>query len=258
MRRKLIRFVSLLLAGALLMAVGGIATATLAGAGAKAPRAVHPRPAPKYDPARFSARISNAWYPLKPGVVYVYKGRDGNKRSRDVLKPTDRVAKIDGVPCRVVNDKVYLNGVLHERTLDYYTQDAEGNVWYFAEDTAELDKNGNVTSTAGTWRTGRNGAEAGIFMQANPQVGDTFQQEFYRGHAEDHYQVLSLKAEVTVPYGHFGQNALRRNVELTKEWSPLEPNVRDHKVYVRGIGTVKEKTVRGGRELLKLVKIKKR
>ena len=166
-------------------------------------------------------------------------------------------AKVAGVPCRVVSDKVFFNGVLHERTLDYYTQDEGGNVWYFAERTAELDKNGNVTSTEGTWRTGRNGAEAGIFMEANPQKGHTFRQEFYKGHAEDQYQVLSLKAHVKVPYGDFGANTLKQNVELTKEWTPLEPTVLDHKFYVRGIGNVKEETVRGGNELLKLVDIKR-
>ena len=95
-------------------------------------------------------------------------------------------------------------------------------------------------------------------MQANPQVGDQFQQEFFRNHAEDHYQVISLARDVKVPYGHFGKNPLRRRVQLTKEWTPLEPDVRDHKYYVRGIGQVKEKTVRGGHEVARLVKIVRR
>lgn len=258
MARKTFGVVSMLSAVALLFVIGGIGAYVLARPGAKAPASrVDPRPAPKYDPANYSPRISNAWYPLKPGVEYIYKGQDGNKRSRDVVRPTHRVVKIAGVPCRVINDKVYLNRILHERTLDYYTQDEDGNVWYFAEKTAELDKNGNVTTTEGTWRTGRKGAEAGIFMEANPQKGHAFRQEFYKGHAEDQYQVLSLKAQVKVPYGHFGANTLKRNVELTKEWSPLEPGVLDHKYYVRGIGTVKEATVKGGNELLKLVDIRK-
>jgi hypothetical protein len=171
---------------------------------------------------------------------------------------TDQVVKIVGVPCRVVKDRLYLNGRLEERTRDYYTQDEDGNVWYFGEDTAELDKNGNVVSREGTWRTGRRGAEAGIFMQANPQVGDQFQQEFFRHHAEDHYLVLSLTGDVKVPYGHFGRNPLKRKVELTKEWTPLEPNVLDHKYYVRGIGEVKEKTVKGGHETARLVNIIRR
>jgi hypothetical protein len=35
---------------------------------------------------------------------------------------------------------------------------------------------------------------------------------------------------------------------LTKEWTPLEPDVVDHKLYVRGIGLVDERTIRGGDE----------
>jgi hypothetical protein len=40
---------------------------------------------------------------------------------------------------------------------------------------------------------------------------------------------------------------------LTKEWTPLEPGVIDHKYYVRGIGTVLEQTVKGGNERNELV-----
>jgi hypothetical protein len=217
---------------------------------------VRPRLSPRYDPAKFTPRIDNAWYPLRPGITYVYRGVEGAKRSRDVLEVTGEVVAIAGVRCRVIKDKVYLNGRLEERTRDYYTQDEDGNVWYFGEDTAELDENGNVISTEGSWRTGRNGAEAGIFMEANPQVGHTYQQEFYRHHAEDHYEVLSLTAEIKVPYGRFGGNKLKRSVELTKEWTPLEPEVIDHKYYVRGIGQVKEVTAKGRPlESLELVNI---
>jgi hypothetical protein len=39
-----------------------------------------------------------------------------------------------------VEDRLYLDNVLEERTSDYYAQD-RGNVWY-CEDTAELDTHG--------------------------------------------------------------------------------------------------------------------
>ena len=45
-------------------------------------------------------------------------------------------------------------------------------MWYFGEDTAELDKNGHVTSTEGTWMTGVAGAEPGIYMPARPRLGE--------------------------------------------------------------------------------------
>jgi hypothetical protein len=40
---------------------------------------------------------------------------------------------------------------------------------------------------------------------------------------------------------------------LTTEWTPLEPGVVDHELYVRGLGTVLEQTVEGGDERNELV-----
>ena len=122
-----------------------------------------------------------------------------------------------------------------------------GNVWYFGEDTAELNDQGKVTSTEGTWQAGRDGAKPGIYMPSAPKVGDSGRQEYYKGHAEDHFEVLSLRAMVKVPF------VSSKRALLTKEWTPLEPNVIDHKYYVRGIGTVREQAVKGGQERMELI-----
>src|SRR5207249_2489453 len=95
------------------------------------------------------------------------------------------------------------------------------------------------TSTEGSWLTGRDGAEPGIFMEADPVVGHSFRQEYYKGQAEDQFQVVSLNAPVTVPYGTFAATL------LTKEWTALEPKVLDHKYYVKGVGEVAELSVKG-------------
>jgi hypothetical protein len=190
----------------------------------------------------FSARVDNPWFPLRPGTTWVYRGVKDGKRARDVVVVTQHTKTIAGAPCVAVSDRLYLDGRLEERTTDWYTQDAHGNVWYFGEATAELDRHGRVTSTEGTWQAGRNGAKPGIFMPAHPRVGDSYRQEFYKGHAEDHFRVLSLHADARSPYVS-SSHAL-----LTKEWTPLEPGTIDHKLYVRGIGTVVERTVRGGVE----------
>ena len=63
--------------------------------------------------------------------------------------------------------------------------------------------------------------------------------------------MLSLSARVSTP-GASSSHAL-----LTKEWTPLEPGVIDHKYYVRGIGTVLEQTVKGGNERNTLVSVKR-
>jgi hypothetical protein len=184
--------------------------------------------------------VTNPWFPLKPGTVYTYQGVKDGKPSREVLRVTHRTKTIQGVPRVVVDDRLYIEGHLAERTNDWYSQDAKGNVWYFGEATAELDKRGKVTSTEGSWQSGRDAAKAGIFMPAHPRPGQTGRQEIYKGQAEDHFRVV----------GYLGKNAL-----LIEEWTPLEPGVLDHKLYVRGTGTVLERTVKGGDELNELISV---
>ncbi len=201
--------------------------------------------------AGFSARVNNPWYPLKPGSVYVYQGTKDGEPSREVMTVTHRTKVIEGAPCVVVRDLLYLSGRLEERTTDWYTQDAKGNVWYFGEQTAELDTNGKVKSTAGSWLAGVHGARPGIFMFAHPKPGRWARQEFYKGQAEDHFMVLTLRTSVRVPY------ISTTRALLTKEWTPLEPGVIDHKYYVRGVGTVLEQTAKGPQERNELVSFRR-
>jgi hypothetical protein len=207
-------------------------------------------PAARSPFAPTSFRVTNPWFPLKAGSTSVYNGVKDGKRARDVVTVGRGATTIDGVRCAVVQDRLYLDGRLAERTTDWYAQDRVGNVWYYGESTAELDAAGKVRSTEGTWQSGRNAAKPGIFMPAKPHVGQTFRQEFYKGHAEDHFRVLDLQASVRTPAVH-SNDAL-----LTEEWTPLEPGVLDHKLYVRGIGTVREESIKGPVERLVLVQFR--
>ena len=204
---------------------------------------------PTHPPAAtgFGARVDNPWFPLRPGARYLYRGVKDGQPSRDVLTVTAATKVIQGVGCTVVRDRLYLRGRLEERTEDWYAQDKAGNVWYFGEATAELSPNGRVKSIEGSWQAGVDGARAGVFMPAHPHRGQTGRQEYYKGHAEDHFRVLSLSASVVTP-AVSSSHAL-----LTREWTPLEPGVVDHKLYVKGIGTVLEQTVKGGDERNALV-----
>jgi hypothetical protein len=191
--------------------------------------------------------IDNPWLPFEPGTAWVYRGVKDGKPARDVVRVTAETRVIDGVRCTAVGDRLYLRGKLGERTTDWYAQDSHGTVWYYGEATAELNGHGRVTSTEGSWLAGVDGAKPGIVMPARPRVGQSARQEYLKGHAEDHFEVLSLASSVHVPY------VTSKHALLTKEWTPLEPAVVDHKVYVRGIGMVKEETVKGGNERSELV-----
>jgi hypothetical protein len=200
-------------------------------------------------PANFSAHVTNAWFPLQPGTRYIYTGVKDGKAARDVVFVTHEMRTIDGAPCVTVRDRLYLNGRLAERTTDWYSQDARGNVWYFGEDTAEL-AHGKVTSTEGSWLAGVDGARPGIYITAKPQLGRSYRQEYYRGHAEDHFKAVALVGTAAHPQ--------QKTVLVTQEWTPLEPGVIDHKFYARGIGTIVEQTERGGDERLELVSLTRR
>lgn len=137
----------------------------------------------------------------------------------------------NGVEAVVVRDTVSEGGEPVEVTDDWYAQDSEGNVWYLGEDTAEYE-NGKVVSHAGSFEAGAGGAEAGIPMPANPEVGMAYRQEYLEGEAEDEAVVLSLDEKAEAPFGYYPKTL------MTKDLVPLEPKVSEHKFYAEGVGLV--------------------
>ena len=203
-------------------------------------------------PSDFVARVDNPWFPLRPGSVYRYRGIKERTPMVDVVHVTHRKKTILGVHATVVHDVVSVHGRPEEVTDDWYAQDRHGNVWYFGERTKELNRHGKVISREGSFTAGRNGARAGLYIPGHPRVGTHARQEFFRGHAEDHFRVIDRSARVSVPFVS-SRHALR-----TREWTPLEPGVVDNKYYVRGIGTVREIAVKGPVEKLRLISFKRR
>jgi hypothetical protein len=191
--------------------------------------------------AEFSLRIDNPYWPMRPGSRWVYRERDGEGGAqRVVVTVTGRTKRIaNGVEARVVRDVVSEGGEPIEITDDWYAQDADGNVWYLGEKTAEYE-GGRVVSTAGAWEAGVDGAQPGVIMPADPRPGMAYRQEYYAGEAEDEAEVLSVNEQVQVPFGHF------TGVVLTKDLVPLEPRVLEYKLYARGVGPVLAIGVSGG------------
>ena len=243
--------ISLLATAAVAVLTGGCGTAAAQRHTTKpAARAGQPAPPPALPLARdFVPAIDNPWFPLHPGTVLTYRGQDEGTPARDVLVVTHRTKLILGIRATVIDDRVYKSGHLAERTNDYYAQDGRGNVWYLGEDTATLKPDGQVASREGTWRAGRHGAKPGILMPAHPKPGDGGWQEYYPGHAQDRYRILNQHTPVHTPAARAG------HAMLIQETTPLEPGVIDHKIYVRGIGTVREQTVKRGNERYQLVSI---
>lgn len=203
--------------------------------------------APAINPANFVAVIDNPYLPLRPGTTFIAEGIKDGAKERIVTSVSHATKVILGVTCVAVWDRVFSNGKLEEDTTDWFAQDKEGNVWYFGEDSKDI-QNGVVTSTLGSFVAGIDGAQPGIVMQAHPTVGKSYHQEYYKGKAEDMAQIVSLTGTASVPYGHFN------NLIVTKEWTPLEPGAVERKYYAPGVGWIRT-TFDGSSDEETLVKI---
>ncbi|MCD4845216.1 MAG: hypothetical protein K8R25_12090 [Methanosarcinales archaeon] len=89
---------------------------------------------------------------------------------------------------------------------------------------------GKIINHAGSWEAGVDGAKPGIIMKANPVVGEIYQQEFYKGVAEDMAEILALGESVQVPAGNY------KGCLKTLDYTPLEPGVVEHKYYCEDVG----------------------
>lgn len=216
-----------------------------AGGGESAPALPRGSEPVELDPAEFTTEITNRYWPMSPGSRWVYSERDGESRKRVVVTVTDETKTIaNGIEARVVHDVVTEGGEPVEVTDDWYAQDADGNVWYLGEETAEYE-NGKVASRESSFEAGVDGAQAGIAMPGDPQPGLSYRQEHLAGEAEDFAEVLSLDASAEVPFGSYD------GVLQTEDTNPLaEPPQVEHKFYAPGIGPVLTVDLAGGRESL--------
>lgn len=197
-----------------------------------------------FDPGNFVETITNPYFPLHPGKVFIYSGVTDEGPEVLLIYVSHQKKTILGVDCTVVNETVTVDGILIEVSINWYAQDGKGNVWYFGEDSKEY-QDGAVISTEGSWEAGTNGAVQGIIMEAHPQIGDIYQQEVAPGVATDFAKILGKARSIKVPYGSF------TGCLFTKEWTPLEPGVTEYKYYVRGIGFALGITGEGQRLMLR-------
>ena len=236
-RRKLVAVAAVMILGG-----GGAASAQTVSGGSSATASPLPQGGEpvKLDPADFTTRIDNPYWPMAPGDKWIYRETDeGTEKRVEVTVTNDTRMIANGIEARVVRDVVTEDGQPVEVTDDWYAQDEAGNVWYLGEDTAEYE-DGKVTTRSGSFEAGVDGAQPGIIMPADPRDGMTYRQEYYEGEAEDRAEVLSTDEQVEVPFGHF-EGAL-----MTKDLVPLEPKVSEYKLYAREVGSVLTVKTSGG------------
>jgi hypothetical protein len=191
------------------------------------------------DSATFDnpTQINHKWFPMKPGMEYVYEGftAEGvNEIPHSIIfTVTDLTKEVAGVETVVAYILDYSDHELVEAEIAFYAQDNDGNVWFMGE-YPEVYEFGEVVE-APAWIPGLKAAKAGIVMKADPRLGMPSYAQGW-GPAvnwSDRGRVVALGEEVCVPVDCY------EDVLVTEEFSQSEPDAFQVKYYAPGVGNVK-------------------
>lgn len=202
-----------------------------------------------FDPADFTAKVDHPLVPLSSIRLTVFAGSQRDPETGEVIETRvesrvlPRPELVAGVWASVVEVKDYEDGQLVEQTLDYYAQHRDGSVWYFGERVDDYE-GGKIVGHAGQWLAGEGTARPGLFMPAEPKVGQVFEQEQAPGVAEDRSTVVALGLDLTTPAGAFA------GCVKTKDFAPLD-RVTELKYYCPGVGLAREEPPGGRVDLVR-------
>jgi hypothetical protein len=175
----------------------------------------------------------NTYFVLEPGHQLVLEG-GGTKLQVTVL---DETKTIDGVATRVVEEREWKDGQLHEIAKNYFAICPQTkDVYYFGED-VDFYENGKVANHDGSWRAG-NGNKPGLFMAGTPKAGMKYYQELAPKVAMDRAEIVSVNETCKTPAGTFS-NCLK-----VKEGSAIELTAVEYKYFAPSIGLIGDDTLK--------------
>ena len=203
-------------------------------------------------PVAWATAVNNPYFPLVPGTKFEFSGQTAMGHETVTVEVLRETKMINGGATTVVRDRVFVQGVLKEDTIDWYAQDNFGNVWYLGEAVKDYE-NGQVVSTEGSFEWGVDGALPGIIMWADPlaHTGTDYRQEYYKGKAEDWAKVLVGGQSVSVPAGNY------TGCIQIEEWNGLKNEAHTSKSYCPQVGIALENSVVNGGDRVQLVRVTK-
>jgi hypothetical protein len=239
-----LHFIAMIAGGMMLLAVSAcgapVAPNTEVGSGSTQEPIIEPEVVfPDLELATFDnpTEINNKYFPLQPGIEYIYTGftEQGSTRipHRKVVTVTDLTKEVAGIETVVVYTEDHSDGFLVEAEIAFYAQDNAGNVWFLGE-YPEVYKSGELVE-AQAWIAGLEGAEPGIVMPVDPhpRMPNYAQGWGLDMNWTDRMQVVAIGEERCVSAGCYGE------VLITEEFNQQEPNSRQLKYYAPGVGNFK-------------------
>ena len=182
------------------------------------------------EPNELVSSGRNPFFVLEPGYRLLLAHGD----EQLVITVLAETKVVDGVETRVVEERETKAGALVEVSRNYFAISNRTNgIFYFGED-VDMYKAGRVVNHEGSWTSGTNGARYGLMMPGMPLLRGRYYQELAPRIAMDRAEIVSMSERVSTPSGAYAE-ALK-----IEETSPLEPGLREYKLYARGVGLVQD------------------
>jgi len=185
----------------------------------------------------------NPFFPLSPGWQTVLESEPskGGPGEVAVITVLNETRMVDGVETRVVEELAFEKDgedlIPIERSLNFYAIcEQTGSVFYFGEDSMELDENGNVIGTTGSWLAGTNGASPGFIMPGTRLVGGGYYEEIAPSDsALDKARITKITEGCEAGEFNFNNQCVE-----TFNTSDCDRKAGEEKVYAAGVGNVKD------------------
>jgi hypothetical protein len=211
---------------------------------------------PDFDEANFvsdfvNPGVQSPYLPLTIGNTWDFASNGGEETHIEVLSDTKL---IDDVTCLVVRDQVSEDGELKEDTDDWIALALNGDLWYCGEEVKDYERfdgdqpmNPELVAIDGSFKVGRDGDKPGVLVPANPTQGLFYRQEYSIGNAEDVAEVLATdyvygndpELDQGVPKA-LADHLCGAGCFVTREYTPIEPDVFERKYTAPGIGVFLE------------------
>ena len=180
-------------------------------------------PTPNPDAEDFTTEVDNPWFPLRIGSSHRY--RDDSAGGSEVVTTVVPGRSIAGVSTVGLRTSGGQDSAATSGTLDFYAQDADGNVWWFGRD--------------GLWSAGEAGAQAGLIMAATPRRGDGYRQGLAPGVAEPYAELLRVGERLSTDLAAYDDVVV---VESQDDVTDTSAGGRLVSYYAPGVGLIRRES----------------
>jgi len=182
----------------------------------------------------FSSTGRNPFFILEPNYQLVLAGGDASEAAEVIITVLNETRQVNGTETRVIEERESIDGELVEISRNFFAICEETNsVFYFGEEVDDYE-NGNIISHEGAWLAGEDSNRAGVIMPGTILLGARYYQEIAPNVALDRAEIIDTGEVIQTPSGDLSDTL------ITRETTPLEPDVAELKYYAAGIGLIQE------------------